>query len=438
MNGAPQRVPGGRGRRYQRAADILGGGQKEHGMESVGDFSDIWSELAGPGGRILYLILDGAGGLRDPHSHKTALEAARTPKLDRLTQGSACGVLELVGPGITPGSGPGHLALFGYDPLRFRVGRGVLSALGIGFELREGDVAARVNFATLDARGRVTDRRAGRIASDLNRHLCEKIRQAVQLDFDGEYFLQTVAGHRAALVLRSPGLAAEVQDTDPQRTGVPPLEPEPRTSEAEATARLLGSFIAQVHELLADERPANAVLLRGLQRYQPLPSLAQRFGLEGLCLARYPMYRGLCRLLGMELAPVPTNLTEAFDLFGQRGADRYDFCFLHVKGTDTAGEDADFDRKVAAIEEVDRLLPTLLEHQPDVLVVSADHSTPAAMGGHSWHPVPVLIHARNARADAIEHFDEYRCRSGSLGLRPGVHLMGLALAHAGRLKKFGA
>lgn len=407
-------------------------------MTGCSDPSSVWEELVRDGGRIVYLVLDGAGGLRDRTTGKTALEMARTPNLDRIMRYSACGLLELVGPGITPGSGPGHLALFGYDPLHYRLGRGVLSALGIDFDLRAGDVAARINFATIDDAGRITDRRAGRLSTETNRRLCERLQHAVQLKFDGTWFLETVAEHRAVLVLRGAGLADDLADTDPQTTGVPPRDPKARSDAARPTAELVRDFVKQAHDVLAGEAPANAILLRGFQRHVPLPSLQERFALRGLCVAHYPMYRGLSRLLGLEVADAPQSLDASFDLLARRYGEGHDFCFLHVKGTDKCGEDGDFQGKVAVIEDTDRRLPDLLDLQPDVLVVTADHSTPAAMAAHSWHPVPVLIHAAGARADGIGHFDEYACRSGGLGLRPGLHLMGLALAHAGRLNKFGA
>lgn len=403
-----------------------------------GDITTVWEGLAQGGGRIVYLVMDGVGGLRDPARGRSALEAAVTPELDRLAARSACGALELVGPGITPGSGPGHLALFGYDPLRWRIGRGVLSALGIDFDLRPGDVAARVNLATVDEEGRVTDRRAGRIPTGEARRLCAKIRDAPDLDLDGELFLEPVAGHRAVLVLRGQGLSGDLEDTDPQRTGVEPRPVRARSPDAEATASLVRDFLGQAGRALAGEARANALLLRGFQRHDPLPTLAERFGLRGLCIAGYPMYRGLSRLLGMEVAEVGSEPADAVEALERRWGDAHDLCFLHVKGTDEAGEDGDLDAKVAVIEQVDALLPRVLALGPDVLVVTADHSTPAVMAAHSWHPVPVMLHADHARVDAVERFDEYRCGAGSLGLRPGAHLLGLALAHAHRLRKLGA
>jgi len=403
------------------------------------DISEIWEQLAwNQGGKIVYVILDGLGGLRDPHRGKTELQAARKPNLDEIAERSSCGLLEIVGPGITPGSGPGHLTLFGYHPLKYRIGRGILSALGIDFPLQPGDVAARVNFATLDGDRQITDRRAGRIATDLNRKLCRKIRENVRLDFEGEYFFETVSEHRAVLVLRGTGLSADLEDTDPQNTRMAPLDPQAKSAEAHVTAKLVRSFVESVERVLADERPANGILLRGFDRYQPLPSLYDRFKLRGVGVADYPMYRGVSRLLGMDVVAPPGGLKERFRVLENCYGDDYDFYFLHVKKTDREGEDGDFDGKVRFIEEVDLLLPHVMALEPDVLVITADHSTPAAMGRHSWHPVPVALLSRYIRTDDVFLFDEYACAGGSLGRRPGLDLMGLALANAGRLRKFGA
>lgn len=403
------------------------------------DITEIWEELAWEKNtKIIYLILDGLGGLPDPERGGTELQVAKVPNLDQLAQRSSCGLLEMVGPGITPGSGPGHLALFGYDPLKYRVGRGVLSALGIDFDLQPGDVAARLNFATVDQEGKVSDRRAGRIATELNEQLCQKIREKVTLDFDGEYFLKTVSEHRAVLVLRGEGLGDAINDTDPQVTGVPPRDPVAETEAAQKTVDLVQKFTHQVKTVLADEKPANMILMRGFERYEPLPSLRDRFGLRGICIADYPMYRGVSRLIGMEVAPRPGGMEKRFEALQSLYSDDYDFYFLHVKKSDSEGEDADFQGKVEVLEAVDQLLPQVLDLQPDVVVVAADHSTPATLGGHSWHPVPLMISAESARVDPVQHFHEYDCAQGMLGLRPGTHLMGLALAHAHRLRKFGA
>ncbi|MGD9042033.1 MAG: 2,3-bisphosphoglycerate-independent phosphoglycerate mutase [Desulfobacteraceae bacterium] len=403
------------------------------------DVTEIWETIVRrDGGTILYVILDGVGGLPYPEKGGTELQVAQTPKLDRLAQESACGLLEMVGPGITPGSGPGHLALFGYDPLKYKLGRGILSALGINFELRKGDVAARINFATLDGQGKVTDRRAGRIDNDTNRRLCKKIRENVTLDMEGEFFLETVSEHRAVFVLRGSNLEGKLRDTDPQRTGLQPFEPEALHKNSEKTAGIVRSFVSQVKELLAGEEKANMILMRGFDNYEPLTSLESRFGLKGICIAQYPMYRGISRLLGLDIAPPLEGMEAAVESLESLYGPNHDFYFVHIKKTDSNGEDGDFHKKVKVIEHFDGLMPRVANLQPDVLVITADHSTPALMGIHSWHPVPLLIRSKFARVDAVDAFHEEACLRGSLGIRPGVHLIGLALAHAGRMGKYGA
>jgi len=403
------------------------------------DISEVWEALAEKdGGKIVYVILDGLGGLPNSEKGGTELQVAATPNLDRLAQESSCGTLEMVGPGITPGSGPGHLALFGYDPIRYNLGRGILSALGIDFQLQKGDVAARINFATLDQEGNVMDRRAGRIDTETNQRLCKKVKDALDHGTEEELFLETVSEHRALLVLRGAELGGKIKDTDPQQTGAPPLEPEPLDDDSRQTADMVRSFIRQTRETLSDEEQANMVLLRGFDQYHPFPSLKQRFGLKGVCIAEYPMYRGVCRLLGMEVPPPPEGIESSFDALNSLYGQDYDFYFLHVKKTDSTGEDGDFDGKVQVIQSVDRLMPGVANLARDVLVVSADHSTPSLMKSHSWHPVPVILRAPFCRFDQVASFDEISCSQGILGIRPGMHLMGLALAHAGRLKKYGA
>lgn len=403
------------------------------------DISEIWEQIIRPeGGSIVYIVIDGAGGLPDPERGLTELQAASTPNLDRLAKESSCGLLEIVGPGITPGSGPGHEALFGYDPVKYQPGRGVLSALGIDFDLQSGDVAARINFTTVNPEGKIMDRRAGRIDTKTNRRLCKKLREKTRLDFHGEFFIETVSEHRAVLVLRDRDLAGNLQDTDPQKTGVPPLEPEARDHASEKTHEIVQDFIEQTKEILSGEERANMILLRGFDRYEPFPSLEERFQLKGICVAEYPMYRGISRLFGMEIAPAPGSLEDSFRTLVSLYGSGHVFYFLHVKQTDSTGEDGDFDQKVQVIGRVDELIPMAANLKPEVLVVTADHSTPMIMGTHSWHPVPVMIRSKYTRGDPVETFDEYACLKGSIGIRPGFHLMGLALANAGRLKKFGA
>ncbi len=387
--------------------------------------------------KIIFFIMDGLGGLpRDPGG-LTELETALTPNLDALAARSLCGLLDPVGYGITPGSGPAHFALFGYDPIKTNVGRGLLSAAGVDFPMTPKDLFARVNFATIDGDGVVTDRRAGRIDTETNRRICGKLKKGINLGGGVEFFIEPEKEHRALLVLRGEGLSDAISDSDPGVTGKKPLPPRPLNKEAEATAELVTKLLEQARHILSDEDRANMILLRGFARYQALPSLHERFGLKSLAIAEYPMYRGISRLLGMEVHPVTGSLEGQVTALGDR-YDHHDFFFLHVKHTDSRGEDGDFEAKTAIIEEVDRLIPRIIDMNPSVLVVTGDHSTPAVMAAHSWHPVPVLLASRTARPDHVKRFGERDCICGGLGRMPMMHIMGLALAHAGRLSKFGA
>ena len=406
--------------------------------------------------KIVLLVLDGIGDLPDPaQGGRTPLEAARTPHLDALAPRAALGRLLPVAPGITPGSGPGHLALFGYDPITTRVGRGVLEALGVGMELRDGDVAARANFCTVDGAGIVSDRRAGRIASEVCARLVATLtREASRLE-DVEVLLKAGMGHRFVAVLRGPGLSGGVSDADPHHEGaaIPPsralaagpgADPaagpaaDPAADPAaEKTARVVNAFVKRAGEVLRAERPANGVLMRGLSARPSLPGYRERYRLRAAAIAAYPMYRGVAQLAGMELFPVGERVADAFVAAAAQW-NAFDFFFIHVKGTDMAGEDGNFAAKVAVIEDVDRALPDLMKLGPDVLCVTGDHSTPVPVKGHSWHPVPALVHARWCGADDAPRFHEKSCRVGSLGVMPSRDLMAVLLANAGRLDKYGA
>jgi len=390
--------------------------------------------------RIVLLVLDGLGDLPNPeHGWKTPLEAARTPNLDAIAPRAALGRILPVAPGITPGSGPGHLALFGYDPVETGVGRGVLEALGAGIELKPGDVAARANFCTVDAAGVVTDRRAGRIPTEKCVALVEKLKGAIPRIEDVEIVLKAGKGHRFVAVLRGPGLAGEVSDADPHKEGrrAPAAEPLAQDAGAAKTARVVNAFMVQAAAALAGERPANAVLMRGFSARPHFPGYRERFKLRAAALAAYPMYRGVAQLAGMEVLPAGETPADAFAAAGRAWAD-HDFFFIHIKPTDAAGEDGDFAAKVAAIETVDRDLPGLLALKPDVLCVTGDHSTPVLVKQHSWHPLPVMILAPFCGADESPRFHEKTARAGSLGVIASKDLMALLLANAGRLDKYGA
>ena len=391
--------------------------------------------------KIVLLVLDGLGDLPDPaHRGQTPLEAARTPNLDALARASALGRLTPVAPGITPGSGPGHLGLFGYDPLTHLVGRGVLEALGAGIELKPGDVAARANFCTVDASGVVTDRRAGRIASDVCARLVERLRSAVSRVDDVEIMLQAGKGHRFVAVLRGPGLGGAVSDADPHKEGkpVPASRPLEAGATHEKTARVVNTFVARAREVLKGDAPANGILARGLSERPKFAGYRERFKLRATAIAAYPMYRGVASLAGMDLfVPTGEGPEEAFATAAQQWAG-HDYLFIHVKGTDMAGEDGDFDAKVRVIEAVDLALPRRRALDPDVLCITGDHSTPVPMRGHSWHPVPVLVHSKVCFPDTHPRFHETTCRTGSLGDLASKDLIAVLLANAGRLDKYGA
>jgi 2,3-bisphosphoglycerate-independent phosphoglycerate mutase len=394
------------------------------------------STLIQPGDtRIVLVVMDGLGGYATV-DRGSELEEANTPNLDRLAAEGSTGLVEPVGPGITPGSGPGHLALFGYDPLAFELGRGALSAAGLEVELKPGDVAARGNLATLDAAGTITDRRAGRIPDDQAAVVVQRLRDEVRLP-GVEVVLVPEAQHRVLVVLRGDGLDPRVSDTDPQKTGVPPLKPRAEAPEAEHTAQAIADLDAQVRTLLADEPEANALLLRGFDSHRELPSMQQRYGLTPAAVAIYPMYRGIARLVGMEVLPKAIDLDGQVAQLGEHW-DRFDYFFLHHKYTDSAGEDGDFARKVAAIETLDAAIPAIRDLGPDVVLVTGDHATPSQMAAHSWHPVPALMWGERVGRDGTERFGERWAAAGALGLRPTKDLMPIALAAAGRLAKYGA
>lgn len=385
--------------------------------------------------KIVLFVLDGLGGLPVEPGGATELEAAHTPNLDRLVTQGLAGLHQPVTPGITPGSGPGHIGLFGYDAVRYQIGRGVLEALGVGFELQADDLAARGNFCTVDAEGVVTDRRAGRISTEKAQELCAELRE---IELPGvELHVQAVKEHRFLLVLRGEGLEEGVGDTDPGHTGAAPLDPIADSQEAERTAEIVSKFVNEARMRLADHEPANMVLLRGMARQPDWPRFPVVFGMRSIALAQYPMYRGVAKLVGMDAAEVGGSLDELVSTLAGVWDD-YDFAFLHVKGTDKAGEDGDFHRKVMIIEEVDGLIPSLIDLKPDVLLVTGDHSTPAALRSHSWHPVPFLLWAPTVRTDEVVHFGEKWCLHGGGGICRSEDLIPLALAHAGRLAKFGA
>lgn len=384
---------------------------------------------------ILLVVMDGLGGYADAQ-FDTELEQADTPNLDRVAAEGIVGLTLPTGPGITAGSGPGHLALFGYDPTEYELGRGVLSATGVEFDLRPGDVAARGNLCLLDADGIVIDRRAGRIADDRAQALTDALNERVKVA-GVEVMFRHISSHRVLCVLRGDGLDHRVGDLDPQRTGVPPKDPVPLDPAAEHTAAVLRDVDAAIRDVLADEDGADALLLRGFDTHHELPSFGDRYRLRAATVAIYPMYRGVAKLCGMDTLPRPVGLPGQVDALREHWDD-YDYFFMHHKKTDEAGHDGKRDEKVAAIETLDAIVPDLIALQPDVLVVTGDHSSPTQLAGHSWHPVPTLMWGPHVGRDNVTSFGERACVTGLLGQRPTQDLMPIMLASAGKLEKYGA
>jgi 2,3-bisphosphoglycerate-independent phosphoglycerate mutase len=385
--------------------------------------------------KIVLLVIDGLGGLPRPVTGKTELETARKPNLDKLANRGSCGLTDPVALGITPGSAPGHLALFGYDPIKFNIGRGVLEAMGVDFPLKAGDIAIRGNFCTIDRKGLVIDRRAGRISTEKNTELCRLMdRQVV----DGVIvFVSPVKEHRFIVVFRGKNLSPEVSDSDPQQTGVAPRAVTASSPGAKNLANTANRFIAWAKTILEKQHPANMILLRGFSQRPNLPSMTEIYKLKPAAIVSYPMYRGLARLVGMDVLKTGTSIEEEFATL-VKNYKNYDFFFLHVKGADEAGEDGDFKRKVKIIEQVDKAIAIAINLHPDVIVVTGDHSTPALLKAHSWHPVPVLLYSKWCRADRVTEFGESACILGGLGRFPATQIMPLAMANALKLTKFGA
>lgn len=385
--------------------------------------------------KILLVVLDGLAGFATAE-RGTELEEAETPNLDELAAAGMTGLLDPVGPGITPGSGPAHLSLFGYDPFDYHLGRGALSAAGLDVHLNPGDVAARGNLATLDENGMITDRRAGRIPDLEAVEVVRRLNEGVSIEGVEVLFVHE-AQHRVLVVLRGPDLDPHVDDTDPQKTDCAPLAPMAQTRAATHTAEVVAELDRQARHILAEQPQANALLLRGLDSQRQLPTVQERYGLRAAADAIYPMYRGIGRLVGMDVIGPPVTIDEQILLLKEHWDD-YDLFFFHHKAADSAGEDGNFDAKVEAIEALDAVVPQLMSMSPDVVAVTGDHATPSQMAAHSWHPVPVLLHGERVGRDPVERFGERYCLQGALGRRPARELMPIMLNVAGRLAKYGA
>lgn len=384
--------------------------------------------------KIVLLVMDGVGGL--PVDGRTELETARKPNLDALAARGVCGLSDPVFMGITPGSGPAHLALFGYDPLRYQLGRGILEALGSGVEVGRNDLVARGNFATLKD-GLVVDRRAGRIPTEENVRLCERLNAGLPRREGVAIRVFPGKEHRFVARFTAEGLSDALADADPQKDGQPPVPTSPIAPDAAKASGIVNRFLDDVATALANEPTANAALLRGFSKFPSIPTMPELFKVRPAAIANYPMYKGLARLLGMEVMDVEGGTAGLFDSLEKSYAG-HDFFYIHYKKTDSAGEDGNFAAKVAAIEELDAYIPRLLALRPDVLVVTSDHSTPSLLKGHSWHPNPFLLVSATAGVDDARVFTERACAGGLLGRFRSLYAMPLMLAHALKLKKYGA
>jgi 2,3-bisphosphoglycerate-independent phosphoglycerate mutase len=402
----------------------------------------LYSELTlKTNAKVVLVVLDGLGDLATKEqNYLTPLEAASTPNLDAIAKNSAQGRMIPVAPGITPGSGPGHLGLFGYDPLEFQVGRGVIEALGLGLELKPGDVCARANFATLDAKGIVTDRRAGRIPTETCEKLVALLTAKIKKIGDTQVIIKAGKEHRFVVIFRGKGLEGPLTDADPNREGyaVPTVKPrDPKSAKQKKMAKLIADFYKQALPILKNEKPANGFLMRGIAHQPEIPLFEDRYKLKPACLAVYPMYKGLAQLVGMKKIEGPQTIAEQFERYLTE-YDNYDYFFIHYKYTDKAGEDGNFSAKKKAIEDLDAALPILFKKKPDVLAVTGDHSTPVAMKGHSWHPQPVLLQSAISGSDKLDRFTETGANNGSLGIFPAKFLIRLMQANAKMFDKFGA
>ena len=391
--------------------------------------------------KIALVVLDGVGDIAiKENGYLTPLEAAKTPIMDKLSREAIQGRMTPVAPGVTPGSGPGHLALFGYDPVETQVGRGVIEALGLGLELKAGDVAARANFCSLDADGLVTDRRAGRIETEECERLCAILSKKIKKVSNTQIIIQPGKGHRFVVIFRGTGMEGPLNDTDPQREGLPIAEStplDPSSKKAQKAAKLIKAFYDKALPILKDERPANGFLMRGIAHQPDIPTFEQRYKLKAACLAVYPMYKGLAQLVGMDKVEGPQSISEQFNRYLEE-YDNYDFFFIHYKYTDMYGEDGNFEAKKKAIEELDEALPILLQKRPDVIAITGDHSTPCPMKGHSWHPQPVLLTSAFSGSDKLDRFTETGANIGSMGVFDAKVLIRHMQAHAMMFDKYGA
>jgi len=384
--------------------------------------------------KLVLLVMDGVGDL--PVNGRTPLQAASTPNLDSIASQSELGQTIPVFPGVTPGSGPGHLGIFGYDPVKYQIGRGILEALGTDVEVGTKDVVARANFATVKD-GIVVDRRAGRPATEVSSKIVKLLNSSIREIQGVRVSFYPGKEHRFVVKLTGDDLSDELTDADPQKEGRPIEWSKPLTSSANKTAEIVNELMRRIRDTLKNEPKMNFALIRGFSKYPHLPQFPEIYKLKAAAIATYPMYRGIAKLVGMEVVKTGSEIQDELESLKKCWND-FDFFYVHIKKTDSYGEDGNFEAKVKVIEEVDRLIPELIKLNPDVLAVTGDHSTPVLMKSHSWHPVPLMIRSEFSRKGLNSKFDEFECARGTLGTVQALDVMSLILAHGMRLEKFGA
>jgi 2,3-bisphosphoglycerate-independent phosphoglycerate mutase len=404
-------------------------------------------EFKNNGSKIILFVIDGLGGLPLPKTGLTELETAHTPNLDRLASKGVTGMSTPIAPGVSPGSGVAHIALFGYNPFTYDVGRGAIAAYGVGLDMEEDDIAVRINFAGFNSAGAVVDRRAGRLPTEKNVELCRLLRQIKMNDV--EIIIETVQDYRSVVIFRGEGLHPDLSDSDPQATGegVFPHRIVATKPRSKYSASVANTFIREANEIMRKEArdivemPNGqhlGILTRGYANRPQLPAMQQLYGLDNTgVIASYPDYRGIARIVGMDVLYTGHDLEGEFDRL-EEVFHNYDFIFFHVKGPDSAGEDGNFDEKVKSLEEIDKLMPRVEELSPDVIAITGDHSTPATYKGHSWHSVPFTLVSKWCRPDGVKMFCESECRHGILGLFQATEVMLYALGNAGRIDIFRA
>jgi 2,3-bisphosphoglycerate-independent phosphoglycerate mutase len=410
-------------------------------------------------GKILILLCDGVADRPvEELDGKTPLEVARTPNFDRLARRGENGILDPVAPGVRPGSDTAHLALLGYDPYEYYTGRGPFEALGVGMDVRPGDVAFRCNFATVEERDGelfVTDRRAGRITEGT----AELVAPLNGIELDGvTCFIKESTAHRAALVLRGEGLGAAVSDADPHEEGAAVGRAAGPTPEDEKTAAIVNEFVALSYKTLKGhavnrEReklglpPANIILPRGAGLAPHIPHVTALYDLTAAAVVEVGLIRGIARYCGLDVVPLPESVNggldtdlAAFMAAVAEAVGKYDLVLANVKGPDVAGHDGDAAAKVAVIERIDAAAGPLLDGLPAGchVAVLGDHATPVAVRDHSGDPVPVLFWGPAVRTDAVETYGERPAATGGAGRLRGRDLLPIMLNLAGRAEKFGA